>query len=379
MIRHYSKSSSRSSGSSCNKRSSTRRRIRSSFVSFGILLVGLLFVLSSLLITTLPSAVVVATAITASTTATITTEEGEVERVSTYSTAEVHQVVYDEQQTTTRDERRQHSKYPSTARRRRRLLRNRNNYADNNHEDNDNDNAIIPTSNVDYYDQEYVIHGEDKVIDEDYDFGDDEDFDKDYNEIMEESLLEERGEEQRNLRSWSWGSSSAGAGSSSSSSSTTTNRGSNSNTGSNSYLSRIFARNRRPRIVPVSNNNGSRYSFNSGRVGGFGSGIGNGNGNAGSSTNNNQGNSNQQIYYVEKPRRSWTGMYQNIIYEPSNNRQSSSSSTSGSGNTSPSSVAGNIAAGEGNPRASIPLIPTTPPPTFAPTLSNRPTVSTCIQ
>ena len=62
MIRHYSKISSRSSSSSCKQRSS-RRRIRQSIVPFGILLVGLLFVLVSLLIT-LPSAVVVATATT---------------------------------------------------------------------------------------------------------------------------------------------------------------------------------------------------------------------------------------------------------------------------------------------------------------------------
>merc|ERR1712166_93990 len=105
-------------------------------------------------------------------------------------------------------------------------------------------------------------------------------------------------EKQRDLRSWSWGSSSAGGGSSSSST-TTTNRVSNSNTG-NSYLSKIFGNNNR--ASPPQRRPPPRYTI----------------------VNNRRPRTGprpvQQIFYVEKPRTSWTGMYKNVIYVPSNNR-----------------------------------------------------------
>ena len=176
-------------------------------------------------------------------------------------------------------------------------------------------------------------------------------------------------QQQRDLRSWSWGSSSAGAGSSSSSTNprvSSSGGGGSSNGCGNSYLSRIFcnprappppspqfrpANNRRPRrpvLVPVpvnivSNNGNGRYSFSSGRVNGFGRGI---------NSARNQGN---QVYLVEKPSTPWTGMYQTIIYVPTNR---------------PVSAAGIIAIAETEEAAAAqaptaPVAPTTPRPSVS--------------
>ena len=160
--------------------------------------------------------------------------------------------------------------------------------------------SVCNSKCLDFGDNENVDEDKDKDKDEDKDHTDYDNeneslFSKQEQQQQEQEKQLER-EQQRDLRSWSWGSSSAGGGSSSSSS---TNRVSNSNTG-NSYLSKIFGNNNK--APPPQRRSPPRYTIV-----------------------NNRGprprpRPVQQVYYVDKPRTSWTGMYQTAVYVPSNNR-----------------------------------------------------------
>jgi hypothetical protein len=159
--------------------------------------------------------------------------------------------------------------------------------------------------------------------------------------LEEQEQEQEQQEQKRDLRSWSW-----------------------SRREPPRYTT-VNNRRPRPSIVVGGRNNcvDCIYNFNSGRANRFGGGIGNGR--------------NKIVYVVQKPTTPWTGIYQNTIYVPRNNRPSFGGGGATGGGAGAGAFADTTQDASTAPPARIPLpgqdIRNTGSPT-APTTS-RPTVS----